>query len=192
MLAGMSEGARKRSRAEVLRAGFDPSARVEVLAGELVEKAAPTWEHSEAQATVVGLLWPRFRGGSTGWWILTEPDVLLGPDDLVRPDLAGWRRERVTQRPSVFPIALRPDWVCEILSPSTTRRDLGYKRDLYFRAGVPHYWAVDVEREMLLVFRREVNAYGLVLTAGPDEVVRAEPFEALELPVGALFGRDVP
>ena len=84
------------SRAELVRsagalagAGDDRGARVEVLAGELVEKAAPTWEHSETQATVVGLLWPRFRGGAHGWWILTEPDVSPGPEDLVRPDAAA-------------------------------------------------------------------------------------------------------
>lgn len=105
--------------------GCDPERRVEVLAGELVEKAAPSWEHSDAQGAVAELLRPRFcsgRGDAGGWWILLEPDISFGPDDLCRPDAAGWRRERVPQTPSSSPISLRPDWICEILSPSTARR----------------------------------------------------------------------
>lgn len=193
----MGEAARRLTRAEELSAAAIASGserRVEVLAGELVEKAAPSWEHSDAQGAVAELLRPRFRsgrGGPGGWWLLVEPDVLFGPDDLCRPDAAGWRRERVPQRPGSFPISLRPDWICEILSPSTARRDLGYKRDLYWQAGVQHYWVVDVEREMLLVFRREASAHALIVTAGPDDKVRAEPFESFEMPVGLLFGRDI-
>lgn len=193
MLAVMSGAARRLSRAEELLAGQDPERRLEVLAGELVEKAAPSWEHSDAQAAMSELLRPRFRRGGHGgggWWLLSEPDIAFGPSDVCRPDLAGWRRERVTERPTGSPIDLRSDWICEILSPSTARRDLGYKRDVYQRAGVPHYWVVDVEREMLLVLRREPSAYAIVLTAGPDEHVRAEPVEAMEFPVGLLFGRE--
>lgn len=168
--------------------------RVELLGGTLVEKAAPSSEHGLAQACLAGALSPEFnrRGGghgqAGGWWILTEVDVELSPQDVFRPDLVGWRRERMPRLPTGRPVTAQPDWVCEILSSSTRRHDTVVKLRRYHRAGVGHYWLVDPDDRTLTVLRHEADGYKVVLTALGDETVRAEPFEALELQVGVLFG----
>ena len=82
------------------------------------------------------------RGGPGGWWIVDEPQLHLG-EDIVVPDLAGWRRERMPVFPDAAFFTLAPDWVCEVLSPSTRKLDLGGKSAVYTRAGVSHIWFVD-------------------------------------------------
>ena len=161
--------------------------RSEVIAGEVHEKAAPSAEHGDAQRALAQILGGRFhrRGGGGanpgGWWIMTEVEIQLETHEVYVPDLTGWRRENTPQRPSGRPVRIRPDWVCEILSPSTAR---------YHRCGVGHYWIVDPEREVLVVQRWSTDGYLVVLTAGKGETVRAEPFEQAELVVGELFGDD--
>jgi Uma2 family endonuclease len=169
--------------------------RSEVIAGDVHEKAAPSAEHGSAQGALAGILWSRFhrRGGGSnpgGWWILTEVEIEFETHEVYVPDLAGWRREKLPQRPSGRPVLIRPDWVCEILSPSTARRDQVTKQRTFHRCGVGHYWIVDPEREVLVVQRWSADGYLVVLTAGKGETVRAEPFDAVELVVGELFGDD--
>lgn len=179
-----------------LRAFDAAERRYEVVAGEVVEKAAPTFEHGGARIALGGTLWGAFGrsggGGAPGWWIASEVEIEFEPHEVYLPDLAGWRRDRVPERPRGRPVRVRPDWACEILSPSTARRDLTVKRLTYARCGVARYWVVDEATESLHVHRLEAGTYHLVLSAGPDERVRAEPFDAIELPVGVLFGRDAP
>ena len=168
--------------------------RVELIRGTLVEKAAPTGEHSDAQIHLgrrVGDRFDRRTGGRWpgGWWIRTEIDVQLG-FELFRPDLAGWRRETCPDRPRGRPIRQRPDWICEILSPSTENVDRVDKLQSYFQAGVPHYWLADPIEQVLEVYRRTELAYALVLSAKAGQTVRAEPFDAVELRVDELFGAD--
>ena len=122
----------------------------EVLGGEIVLAPAPLPRHSQAQGSARRFIGGPFhdddgRGGPGGWWIFVEVDVALGPNDIVRPDLAGWRRERLPQPGRVRPIEVVPDWVCEVLSPSTAARDRIIKRRLYAQAGVPYYWLIDPE-----------------------------------------------
>lgn len=169
--------------------------RSEVVAGVVQEKAAPSADHGQSQAALTAILHGSFhRRGSGdhpgGWWILTEVDVELETHEVYLPDVSGWRRDRVPERPRGRPVRIRPDWVCEVLSPSTAARDQVIKQATYFRCGVPHYWIVDPDREILIVQRREAAGYLVVLTAGRSDVVRAEPFDALELRVGLLFGDD--
>jgi Uma2 family endonuclease len=171
--------------------------RMEVIGGALVEKAAPTGEHSNAQSFVATLIKGPFQrrpggsGGPGGWWILTEADVELTTHDVYRPDVAGWRRERVPQCPRGTPIRVRPDWVCEVLSPSNARTDLVEKMETFRQCEVAHYWIVDPEHEMLTVYRWSREGYVVALAAGrADRRVRAEPFDAIELDVGLLFGED--
>ncbi len=114
----------------------------------------------------------------------------LGEHDVYRPDVAGWRRERLPELPAEAVVAVRPDWVCEILSPSNTRNDLLKKLRIYQRSGVPHYWIVDPMNEILTVHRWATEGYLQVLAAERGERVRAEPFDAIEWPVGMLFGDD--
>lgn len=159
--------------------------RVELIGGTLVEKAAPSSEHGLAQACLAGALSPAFN---RRWGILTEVDVELSPQDVFRPDLAGWRRERLPERPTGRAVTAHPDWVCEILSASTRRHDTVVKLRRYHRAGVGHYWLVDPDEQTLTVMRHEADGYKVILTALADETVRAEPFDAIELQVGVLFG----
>ena len=104
--------------------------------------------------------------------------------------MAGWRRERLLERPKGRPIKERPDWICEILSPSNENTDRVDKLQSYFAAGVPHYWLANPIEKVLEVYRRTDVAYALVLTAKSGQTVRAEPFEAVELRVDELFGAD--
>jgi Uma2 family endonuclease len=124
--------------------------------------------------------------GPGGWFILNEPELHLGEDVLV-PDLAGWRRERmpVFQRTPAFELA--PDWVCEVLSPSRAWVDRSVKLPVYAREGVSHAWLVDPEARTLEVFRLEGGRYSLLGTHEGADRVRAEPFEDFELELALLW-----
>lgn len=119
---------------------------------------------------------------------MDEPELHLGRSVLV-PDLAGWRRERLPALPREAFFTLAPDWACEVLSPATARIDRLKKLAIYAHEGVAHAWLVDPSLETLEVFRRQGEAWLLVLTAGGDDVVRAEPFDAIELSLTGLWIR---
>jgi Uma2 family endonuclease len=168
--------------------------RLELIDGDFIEKAAPDARHGNAQAGTISTLRLPFhrrggRGGPGGWWILSEVDVRLG-DNVYRPDLVGWRRERVPELPADRPVTVRPDWICEALSPTHAANDKLRKLRRYHQAGVPHYWILDPEGGTLDVFRHEGPGYLNVLTAERHETVRAEPFDAIEVRVGLLLGDD--
>ena len=157
----------------------------EILDGELFTSPRPAFPHARASSILRGALDPFDRriggpGGPGGWWILFEPELHLGADILV-PDLAGWRRERLPVLPNVAYAELAPDWVCEVVSPSTARVDRVRKVPVYAREGVSHLWLVDPLQQTLEVFRLEEQRWVLVSTHGGAESVRAEPFAALEL-----------
>lgn len=166
--------------------------RAEVLAGEVVTAPSPLPGHSRAQRTLSGVIGLPFdtehgRGGPGGWWIFLEIDVALGSHDVVRPDLAGWRRERLPHPRNTRPIVLAPDWICEVLSPSTVGRDRGYKRDLYARAAVGHYWVVDTDARILEAFELDGGRWMLNGTYGDQDIARIAPFAEIELRVGDMF-----
>lgn len=170
------------------------SDRVELIRGSLVQKAAPAGEHGAAQLALGYAVRARFSrrpGGQWpgGWWFAAETDVQLG-QELFRPDLSGWRRERCPEPPKGRPIRLRPDWICEVLSPSTETVDRVDKLQSYFAAGVPHYWIADPVEQLLEVYRHADGGYLLALSAKAGQRIRAEPFDAVELRVDELFGAD--
>jgi Uma2 family endonuclease len=155
----------------------------EVIDGELVRKAMPSAKHGVAQVSTSQLLRPfnRRPGGKSGpggWWFASETEIQLAPDQVYRPDVCGWRREHL------------PDWVCEILSPSNAGNDTVKKLRIYHRYQIPYYWIIDPLAETLTAHRFTEGGYLLVLAAERGEKVRAEPFEAIELQVGVLFGDD--
>ena len=169
--------------------------RAEIVHGDVLEKASPTAEHGVAQGSIVGFVGRRFhrRGGGRwpgGWWIATEVDVEYRPHELFRHDVVGWRRDRTPQCPSGRPVQTRPDWVCEILSPSNERRDLVDKMRVLKESGVGHYWIVNPEERILVVHRLDERGWVVVLSVGDGDTIRAEPFETVELRVGTLFGED--
>ena len=111
--------------------------------------------------------------------------------NIYQPDVAGWRRDRVAVRPIETTIAIAPDWVCEVLSPSNASRDLVDKLRTYQRCGVGHYWIIDPRSETLTVYRHRAGEYVLALVAGRTERVRIEPFDSIVFPVGVLFGDEL-
>jgi Uma2 family endonuclease len=156
----------------------------EILDGELVVSPRPASPHALAAGGVffdVGGPFHRSPGGPGGWWIIQEPELHLRNGNVVVPDLAGWRRERMPAPPNVAAFELAPDWVCEILSPRTQRHDRGKKRRIYAREGVGHYWLIDPIARSLEVLRLENRRYSVVETYEEAEKARVEPFEAVEL-----------
>ena len=119
--------------------------------------------------------------------ILVEPELHIGPDVVV-PDLAGWRHERMSRLPrqAYFPKA--PDWACEVLSPSTEKIDRRRKLRIYAREGVNYLWLVDPVTRVLEARRRQGLGWTDPVYYGDDQVTRIEPFDALELDLARLWG----
>lgn len=174
-------------------AALPDDARVEVIHGALVDKEAASLEHSGAQGRFYSGVDRRFQrkpGGRWpgGWWFATEAMVRYETHEIFVHDVAGWRRDRVPERPSGRPADTRPDWVCELLSPSNIKRDRVDKFQVLQRNRVPHYWIADPIEHVLEVYRWHERGYLAVLTAKAGDVIRAEPFDAVELSVAMLFG----
>jgi Uma2 family endonuclease len=166
----------------------------ELLGGELIEKEAASGRHGQAQGSLFHLLFPYRRRSAPpdrpgGWLFATEVEVYFDAENTLRPDNVGWRRERLPELPGAAPIRIVPDWISEILS-TNKRNDLIRKKRVYHHHRVSHYWIIDPAEEMLLVHRWTPDGYVEVLAAERRERVRAEPFDAIEIPVGVLFGDD--
>ena len=167
----------------------------EIVDGELVRKTMPSLRHGTVQAEltaeVAGAYGLRSRGRGPGGWIFaTEVEIQFEPDQVYRPDVSGWRRKRLPGLPEESPVDVRPDWVCEILSPSNKQNDLFKKLRTYQRCQVAHYWIIDPLAEALTVYRWTPEGYLLVLTAAGRERVKPEPFDAVELSVHGLLAGD--
>jgi len=167
--------------------------RHELIDGVIEPKGAASGRHGAAQLNLAGHIVPfnkRPGGGSPGgWWFATEVDVYFDGANTFRPDVCGWRRDRVARQPLDVLIKDRPDWICEILS-TNRRNDLIKKKRVYHRHQVPHYWILDPDEGTLTVYRYTPDAYLELLIAERGEEVHPEPFEALPLRVSALFGDD--
>jgi Uma2 family endonuclease len=159
----------------------------EILDGELFLSPRPSPRHSVASSYLRGVLVPfAGREGPGGWWILFEPEIHFG-EDVVVPDLAGWRRERLPAIPDTAFFSLAPDWVCEVLSPSTEGIDRGRKPRIYAEAGVAHAWLVNPVERTLEVLRLRDGAWTIVTVSSASDIVRAEPFDAIELALDLLW-----
>ena len=169
-----------------------PDTRVaEILFGVLYSFPRPASPHAAAASSLGEELGPPFkrgRGGPGGWVILDEPE-LHPAADIVVPDLAAWRRERMPEMPHTAAFVLAPDWVCEVLSPSTAALDRTDKATVYAREGVVHMWHVDPIARTLEVFQLECCRYVRLRAWRDDAVVRAEPFDAIELDLAVLWAR---
>jgi len=170
-----------------------PNKVAEIIDGELILSPRPAGPHSEAESTLIEKLKPPFQrgqGGPGGWIILVEPELHLGKDVLV-PDLAGWRRETMSSIPrSPAYFTIRPDWVCEVLSPSTERIDRGAKIALYAAAGVSQAWLINPLLHTLEVLKLSADTPGQwtsVCVFSEEARARATPFEAIELELAALW-----
>jgi Uma2 family endonuclease len=163
----------------------------EIADGELHASPRPALPHATAGSAIsviVGGAYQFGRGGPGGWWILFEPELHFGRDVLV-PDLAGWRQSRLPTIPAAPWLSVEPDWVCEILSPSTASFDRATKLGIYAREGVAHAWLVDPIARSLEVLRLENGHWTILGTFVGDEVVRVEPFTDIDIELGALWWR---
>ena len=161
----------------------------EIVDGELHASPRPAPRHARAGSSLGGDLVPPFdhgRGGPGGWWILYEPELHFGRNVLV-PDWAGWRRSRMPSLPDTAYFSLAPDWVCEIVSPSTARLDRAKKLAIYAREQVAYAWIIDPDPRTLEVLRLDGGRWTILATHSGDEIVRAEPFGDLELELAALW-----
>jgi len=172
----------------------DDHDRLEIIGGEVVEKAVPSLAHAAAEFQLVAAIAPfNRRGGGDhpgGWLLATAVHVEYASGEVYCHDAAGWRRDRAPERPSEWPVRVRPDWAAEIVLPKHERRDLVDKPRVLHAAEVPHYWVIDPEEKILLVHRWSRDGYVVVQRATTGEAVRPEPFDALELRVGVLFGEE--
>ncbi len=159
----------------------------EIIDGVLYTSPRPRSPHSNVEGALLAELrspFQRGRGGPGGWWILVEPGIELPGSTEIVPDLGGWRRERMPALPPDQPITVVPDWVCEILSPRTRTVDQRIKRPFYARVGVAHLWFIDLEAQTLTVSKLVEGRWLELAVFGGDDIVRAEPFEAIEIALG--------
>lgn len=161
----------------------------EIVDGELVVSPRPAPRHSLASSVLMEGLSPPFsrgRGGPGGWILLFEPEVHVG-DDVLVPDLAGWRRERMPKLPAGTFVAVAPDWIAEVLSPATEKVDRSQKLATYARWGVRHVWLVHPLLRTLEVLRLHDDGWLVTGIFRDGQRVRAEPFEAIELDLADLW-----
>jgi Uma2 family endonuclease len=188
ILAPMGDPAQRRGTYEDVLAA-PPHKVAEVVGGELRLSPRPAGPHSAAASALGEELGPPFkrgRGGPGGWIILDEPELHLA-DDIVVPDLGGWRRTRMPAIRNVPYFTLTPDWACEVLSPSTTKTDRADKLPIYAREGVSHLWLVNPLDRTLEVLRLDAGRYAILGVWRDEARVRAEPFDAIELDLSILW-----
>ena len=174
------------------RATYEDLAKVpdtmvaEIIDGELFTSPRPASPHARVTMVLGSDLLGAFDrppgdpASPGGWWLLAEPELHVG-DDVLVPDLAGWRRSRMPVLPNVAAFTLAPDWVCEVISPSTGVIDRGRKMRVYAREQVAHLWIIDPILRTLEVYRLEDGRWVVASTHAGTDGVRAEPFDALEL-----------
>ena len=163
----------------------------EIINGELVVSPRPSGPAIVA-ASFLGdeLVGPfsKGRGGPGGWWILDEPEIEFEHESQhYVPDLAGWRRERMPEVPSGHIFTVVPDWVCEVVSPSSRRYDRIEKPAVYARHAVGHYWVIDPEAQTLEAFQLEGSNWLRIGGYSQAEKVRVAPFEVIEIDLSLLW-----
>jgi len=161
----------------------------EIINGRLITQPRPAPRHARTYSSLgveIGGPFDHGKGGPGGWWILDEPELHIGGDILV-PDLAGWRRERMPRLPDTAWFETVPDWVCEILSPSTARDDRAEKMPLYARMGVQHAWIADPVLRTLETYENQQGRWLLLQTVADNALAALPPFEAVEWELGVLW-----
>ncbi len=191
----MSKSHTTRSETDSRRATYQdvldapPYKVAEIVDGTLYIFDRPAVPHARASSVLgryIGTPFDDGRGGPGGWWILNEPQIHSG-EDIVVPDIAGWRRERMPAPPDAAYFTLAPDWVCEVLSPSTRKLDLGGKSAVYARAGVKYMWFADPIARSLEA--KTLRGGNWVETAAlrDDATVSLPPFDAVSFNLGDLW-----
>lgn len=167
-----------------------PHLVAEIIHGTLHTHSWGAPRHALARSALGGALGRPFhmgKGGPGGWWIIDGPELHFGEQVLV-PDIAGWRRKRVPELPDTAYSTLAPDWVCEVLSPPTRRIDLIEKRPIYAGEGVAHLWFIEPADRTLEVFELRSGQWALIAAVKDDEPVAVRPFDAVTFCLGDLWG----
>lgn len=163
----------------------------EIIGGRLYAQPRPTTRHALAKSGLamdIGSAYHRGRGGPGGWWILVEPEIhFIRDTEVLVPDLAGWRRDRMPRLPPDHRIEVTPDWVCEILSPTTARTDRMTKMPVYARHGVPYLWLVDPLAQTLEAFALREGRWTVIGQFQEQAIVSVEPFQEIGLELGPLW-----
>ena len=163
----------------------------EIINGRLYTQPRPAGPHAQAESGLeidLGGPYHRGRGGPGGWWILVEPEIhFIRDTEVLVPDLAGWRRERLPRLPRDHRFEVAPDWVCEILLPSTAKTDRVTKMPVYARYGVPFLWLVDPLAHTLEAFALHEGRWTVIGLFQEQDAVTVEPFTAVALELGALW-----
>jgi Uma2 family endonuclease len=163
----------------------------EILNGQLHAQPRPAVPHIRAESVLqieIGGPFDRGRGGPGGWWILVEPEIHFVRDrEVCVPDLAGWRRARLPRLPRDQRFEVVPDWVCEILSPSTESKDRQIKMPIYARYGVGFAWLVDPLEQTLEAFALEQQNWRELGSWKGEETVAVPPFDAVRLALRNLW-----
>ena len=169
--------------------GLPPHMQGQILNGELIAQPRPALKHALAASRLGGKLFNPFDsgdGGPGGWIILIEPELhLLG--DVIVPDLAGWKKSRLPQLPDTAYSELAPDWVCEVLSPSTANLDRKDKMRWYAQVEVNHLWLIDPANQTLEAYQRQEQQWLLLQTLIKDDAVSVAPFDAITFDLAVLW-----
>ncbi len=185
----MAESTRSRATYEDLF-GIPENMTGEIIDGEMIATPRPSRRHVYVSSALGGELTPPYQfgrgGGPGGWIILVEPEIKLGEDILV-PDLGGWRKERFPKEEQTNWISVPPDWVCEVLSPRTMRIDKIRKMPVYAKNGVKHLWLIDPVAKSLDVFRLESGKWIVAGFYAEDDKARPEPFQEIEIELANLW-----
>lgn len=166
-----------------------PNKVAELVNGALHLQPRPRARHGFASSRLGARINSDFDSGDHGpggWWIIDEPELHFG-DDVVVPDIAGWRRETMPEFPDTAAIDQAPDWICEVLSPSTRQFDLTEKRDVYLQERVGHLWFVDPGVRTLEAFELKDETWSLLTALKDNDPVSVPPFDAIEFPLSTLW-----
>ena len=161
----------------------------EIVDGELFTSPRPASRHAKALGSLYKQLSRRFEdgdGGPGGWWFVLEPELHLGKDILV-PDVAGWRRERMPVYPDVVFFDLAPDWVCEVLSTGNARHDRFRKMPRYAAHQIDYAWIVDTIAHGVEIYERQERNWLQVAMHHGTAPIRAVPFDACEIDLAPLW-----
>ncbi len=166
-----------------------PHKVAEIINGRLITQPRPAPRHAVASSSVGNKIGSPFHhgdGGPGGWWILDEPELHLG-DHVLVPDLAGWRRENMPKLPETAFFETPPDWICEVISPSTARYDRLEKRQIYAEFKIPYLWFIDPNEKILEAFELQNGKWTLLATRANDDEIAIAPFDEVPFSLSALW-----
>ncbi|MEZ4227382.1 MAG: Uma2 family endonuclease [Polyangiaceae bacterium] len=169
-----------------------PGQKGEIIDGVLYTMTRPRFRHQRMVATLDRKIGPPFDdgdGGPGGWWILPEPGIEVPDSPEFSPDLAGWKRERLAIPPTDKTIDVVPDWICELLSPTTRRHDMVVKKPFYARIGVPYLWLVDLDAEAIVVLQLSEGKWIELSTFSDEADARMPPFDQVSFDVKSWWAK---